>query len=161
MRKNLSIEKGERRLFDEVRFFFYITNDLATWPETIVYLANERCDQENLIGQLKHGCGALRAPVDTLVSNWAYMVMASLAWTLKAWFALSLPVTPGRWADRHRDERRKLLKMHFRNFINALMRVPCQIVRSGRKLIYRLLSWNRWQPALLRAADAWRKPLRC
>jgi hypothetical protein len=51
-----------------------------------VFRANDRCNQENLIEQLKNGVHALRMPVSTLVSNWAYMVMASLAWTLKAWF---------------------------------------------------------------------------
>ena len=38
---------------------------------------------------------ALHAPVDNLVSNWAYMVMTALAWNLKAWWALSLPEPPG------------------------------------------------------------------
>ena len=48
---------------------------------------------------------ALQAPVDTLVSNWAYMVMTSLAWNLKAWFALWPTETSGRWRERHRRER--------------------------------------------------------
>jgi Transposase DDE domain group 1 len=161
VRKNLSVEKGEQRLFDDVRYFFYLTNDRATWAEAIVFLANERCEQENLIEQLKNGCKALRMPVDNLVSNWAYMVMAALAWTLKAWFALSLPVRRGRWAERHRDQKHAVLRMEFKRFVNAFMRVPCQIVRGGRKVVYRLLSWNPWQPVLLRAADAWRHPLRC
>jgi len=47
--------------------------------------------------------GATRMPVDTLLSNWAYMVMAALAWTLKAWFALRLPET-WRWAARYAAE---------------------------------------------------------
>ena len=38
---------------------------------------------------------ALQAPVDNLVSNWAYMVMTALAWNLKAWLALQLPEQPG------------------------------------------------------------------
>jgi len=161
VRKNLSIEKGEQRLFDEVRYFFYLTNDRATDAETIVFLANERCEQENLIEQLKHGCGAMRMPADNLLSNGAYMVMGALAWTLKAWFALSMPVSRGRWAARHRDQKHDVLQMEFKRFVNALMRVPCQVVRTGRKLVYRLLSWNRWQGALLRAASAWRAPMRC
>jgi hypothetical protein len=89
------------------------------------------------------------------------MVMGALAWTLKAWFALSLPVRPGRWAPRHRDQRREVLRMEFKRFVNAFVRVPCQIVRGGRRIVYRLLNWNRWQSLLLRAADAWRHPLRC
>ena len=161
VRKNLSVERGEQKLFDDVRYFFYITNDRATDAEGIVFLANERCEQENLIEQLKNGCKAMRMPVDNLVSNGAYMVMGALAWTLKAWFALSMPMSRGRWAERHRDEKHEVLRMEFKRFVNGLMRVPCQIVRTGRKLVYRLLSWNRWQTALLRSAWAWRMPMRC
>ena len=97
VRKNISVEQGDQRLFDEIRYFFYLTNDHETAAADVVFLANDRCNQENLIDQLKHGVGATRMPVDTLLSNWAYMVMAALAWTLKAWFALRLPAT-GRWA---------------------------------------------------------------
>ena len=53
VRKNISHEKGEERLFDEIRYFFYITNDWSTPTDEIVFLANERCEQENLIEQLK------------------------------------------------------------------------------------------------------------
>ena len=86
-RKNLSVEKGEQVLFDEYRYFFYITNEPATPAEEIVLQANDRCNQENLIEQLKNGVRAMQLPVDNLESNWAYMVMAALAWTLKAWWA--------------------------------------------------------------------------
>ena len=63
--------------------------------------ANGRCDQENLIEQLKNGVSAMKLPVDNLLSNWAYMVMASLAWSLKAWWGLMLPVE-GRWRQTPR-----------------------------------------------------------
>ncbi len=102
----------------------------------------------------------MQAPVDNLVSNWAYMVMASLAWTLKAWFALLLPET-GRWKDKHKAEKQRVLKMAFKTFVNAFIRVPCQIVRKGRRIVYRLLAWNRWQPVFLRGVDALHYPLRC
>ena len=72
----------------------------ATTPaDEIVFSANDRCDQENLIAQLKSGVHALTTPVDDLVSNWAYMVMASLAWSLKAWSALLVPVSPRHAAE--------------------------------------------------------------
>ncbi len=100
VRKNISVEQGDQRLFDQIRYFFYLTNDRDTAPPALVFPANDRCNQENLIDQLKHGVAAMGMPVDTLLSNWAYMVMASLAWTLKAWFALLLPET-GRWAARY------------------------------------------------------------
>jgi hypothetical protein len=160
VRKNRSVERGELRLFDEIQYFFYITNlrDLPL-PQT-VFCANDRCNQENLIEQLKNGVKALNMPVDNLVSNWAYMVMASLAWTLKAWIGLILPEA-GRWAEKHKEEKDAVLKMEFKTFLNAFMRVPCQIVRTGRRIVYRLLSWNPWQHVFLRAVDALRRPLRC
>jgi hypothetical protein len=164
VRKNLSKEKGEWMLCEEVRYFFYITNDRTTPADQLVCTAHGRCNQENLIDQLKHGVKALRMPVDNLVSNWAYMVMASLAWTLKAWFALLLPET-GRWREKYYVQKQQVLRMEFKGFVNAFVRVPCQIVRTGRRLIYRLLSWNVWQEVLLRAADRLRRgkltPLRC
>jgi hypothetical protein len=150
LRKNLTKEKGERWLFDDVRYFFYLTNDWVSEPEEIVVQANRRCNQENLLAQL-HGCvRALRAPVDNLESNWAYMVMTALAWNLKAWWALMLPETPGRWRQRHHDEKRWVLGLEFKTFVNAFVRLPCQIIRTGRQLIYRLLSWNPHQRILFR-----------
>jgi hypothetical protein len=160
VRKNLSVERGERRLFDDLRYFFYITNDRRQSAEAIVLSANQRCNQENLNEQLRNGVRALRMPVDNLLSNWAYMVMAAQAWTMKAWLALLLPVK-GRWKKKHNAERRAVLRMEFKTFLNAFMRVPCRIVRTGRRTVYRLLSWNPWQPVFLRAVDALRHPLRC
>jgi hypothetical protein len=160
VRKNLSIERGESVLFDDVRYFFYITNNRTMTPSGVVRSANDRCNQENLIKQLKSGARALQMPVDNLVSNWAYMVMASLAWTLKAWFALLLPER-GRWGRRHRCEKATVLRMGFKRFVNAFVRVPCQVVRTGRRLVYRLLAWNPWQHVFLRGVDALRCPMRC
>ena len=51
--------------------------------------------------------------------------------------------------------------MEFKGFLNALMRLPCQIVRTGRRIIYRLLSWNPWAGTLIRLNEAMRKPMRC
>jgi hypothetical protein len=156
--KELEISKGRRLLLDDLnwRCFFYITNDWDTPAADLVLKANDRCDQENLIKQLKHGVPALTSPVDNLYSNWAYMVMASLAWTLKAWSALLLPET-GRWAEKHQGEKRTLLRMGFRTYVNAFILMPSQIVRAGRRLIYRFLSWSPWQPVLFRLLER----LRC
>ena len=152
LRKNLSVEKGEQVLFDDIRYFFYITNDQRTPADQLVPQANGRCNQENLIEQLKNGVHAMRMPTGDLTSNWAYMVMASLAWTLKAWFALLLP-DKGRWAEKYKREKTTVLRMEFKTFLNAFVRVPCQIVRTGRRLLFRLLSWNPWQHVLLRVTD--------
>lgn len=153
VRKNLSIERGENALFDDVRYFFYLTNDWSGSPAEIVFDANDRCDQENLIGQLKAGVRALHAPVGDLVSNWAYMVMASLAWTIKAWFALLLPES-GRWGEKYALEKQRVLRMQFRTFVNQFVQIPVQIVRQSRRLIYRILGWNPWLHVFLRGWDA-------
>ena len=160
IRKNLTIEKGEERLFDDVRYFFYLTNNCVSSAAEIVYEANDRCDQENLIAQLKNGVNALKAPVESLNSNWAYMVTASLAWSLKAWFALSLP-EKGRWKERWKTEKWAVVRMEFRTFVNAFMMIPAQIVKQGRKIIYRLLSWNPWQPIFIRAVDNYTNSYLC
>ena len=159
VRRNISGEQGEQRLFDEIRYVFYVTNDGETAAAAVVFMANDRCNQENLIDQLKHGVGATRMPVDTLVSNWAYMVMAALAWTLKAWFALLLPET-GRWAARYAAEKAAVLRMEFKAFLQAFMLIPVQVVRSSRRLVFRLLAWNPWQAVFLRGFDQLREPRR-
>ena len=159
VRKNISVEQGDQRLFDEIRYFFYLTNDRETPAADVVFLANERCNQENLIDQLKHGVGATQMPVDTLLSNWAYMVMAALAWTLKAWFALRLPES-GRWAERYAAEKAAVLRMEFKAFLHAFMLLPVQVVRTSRRIVFRLLAWNHWQAVFLRGFDHLRAPLR-
>jgi Transposase DDE domain group 1 len=152
LRKRLAHDKGQMRLFEEYRYFFFITNDREAPADQVVLEANGRCDQENLIAQLKGGVKALTTPVDNLVSNWAYMVMASLAWCLKAWAALLVPVWP-RHAARHQAEKRQWLRMEFATFCASVIQMPCQIVRSGRRLVYRLLSWNPWQGVFLRLVE--------
>jgi DDE family transposase len=150
LRKNLAVEQGQQRLFDDYRYLFYLTNDWTSAPADIVFLANDRCNQENLHAQLKGGVRALRAPLDTLESNWAYMVMVALAWNLKAWWALWPQESPGRWQERHRQEKHTVLGMEFKSFVNTFMLLPCQIVLTGRRLIYRLLNWSSWQGLFFR-----------
>jgi hypothetical protein len=157
VRKNITKEKGELRLHDEIRYFFYITNDWLSEADEIVFCANDRCDQENLIAQLAGGCRALKAPVDNLYSNWAYMVMTALAWDLKAWWALSLPDGVGAHREAYRADKLWVLGMEFKTFVQAFVRLPCQIVRTGRRLLYRLLSWNPHQPIFWRLIEV----LRC
>jgi hypothetical protein len=157
VRKNITKEKGELRLHDEIRCFFYITNDWVSEPDAIVFAANDRCDQENLLAQLHGGCRALAAPCDSLLSNWAYMVMTALAWDLKAWWALLLPEGRGRHRVAYRADKLWVLRLEFKRFVQAFVRLPCQVVRTGRRLVYRLLSWNPHQSLFFRLVDV----LRC
>jgi hypothetical protein len=157
VRKNITREKGEVALFDEIRYFFYLTNDWVSEAGEVVLSANDRGNQENLVAQLGGGCRALKAPVDNLVSNWAYMVMTGLAWNLKAWWALSLPEAPGRWQAKYRAEKLWVLRLEFKTFVQAFVRLPCQLVKTGKRLVYRLLSWNPYQPIFFRLVSV----LRC
>jgi len=135
LRKNISIQRGERVLLEEIRYFFYITNRRDLTAEKVVGLANGRCNQENVIEQLKNGVNAMRMPVHDLVSNWAYMVMTALAWNLKAWFGLLTP---------SRERGLELVAMEFRRFLHAVILIPCQVVKTARRVIYRLLGYNSW-----------------
>ena len=130
------------RLFDDCKYFFYLTNEPKCELKTneVVYGSNARCDQENILAQLNQ-CRALHAPVDNLESNWAFMVMTALSWSLKAWIGLSIPVS-NRWKDQHQQERREVQRMEFKRFIDQFVRLPAQIIRGGRQLTVRLLGWN-------------------
>lgn len=151
LRKNLSVERGENVLFCEYRFFFYITNHWKLSADEVVAEARGRCNQENLVAQLKD-IRAMHAPVNTLNANWAYMVMASIAWSLKAWCALLVPVSP-RWAGRHEEQRRRLLTMEFRTFRQAIIDIPCQIVKTARSVRWRVIAWNPWLGVFFRLVD--------
>ena len=152
VRKNISKEKGGVWLFDRYRYFFYITNDWASTPEEIVFLANDRCHQENLIEQLKNGPRALAAPLNSLESNWAYMVMTALAWNLKAWAALRLPET-GRWKEKYRAEKSWLLGLEFKAFLNVMVTIPCQMVRQARCVVFRVLNYHPHLSTFFRLAE--------
>jgi hypothetical protein len=168
--KNLEVREArdsqQPRLFPDYRYFIYITNDWNSTPEEIVFSANDRCQQENLVAQLKSGVRSLAAPVDNLLSNWAYMLMTALAWNLKAWLALMLPAENGRWHEQHQAQKQQLLGLEFRTFVNHFLRVPAQIVKTGRQIVVRLLAWNAWQPVFFRLVDQLARrphlrPLRC
>jgi Transposase DDE domain group 1 len=152
LRKRLQVrQRDQLEFFPDYRYFFYLTNDWKGTPKEIVFSANDRCQQENVLAQL-HALRALHAPVDNLLSNWAYMLMASLAWNLKAWLALWTMPQPGRHQEKHAAENERVLKMEFRTFVAAFLRVPCQVIRTGRKIVYRLLAWNDWQGVFFRFA---------
>jgi len=46
VRKNISVQRGEVVLFEDIKYFFYITNHTDYRAEQIVALANEACEQE-------------------------------------------------------------------------------------------------------------------
>ena len=163
LRKHITVTKGQQKLFDDSPDFFFNTNrspgDLSA--EAVVGESNPRCDQENIISQLKQR-GARSAPLDTQTRNGAYGVIASLAWNLKAWLALSLTETgPENAKAPHRAEKQRLLRMDFSTFRQTLIQIPTQIIRSARRLIYRLLAWSPGLKTLFRLHECVSQSLLC
>jgi len=143
LRKNISKMKGEQVLFDEIRYFFYITTRDDLSADQVVRCANQRCDQENIIEELKNGVNALRVPLYDLVSNWAYMVIATLAWNIKSWFAMMMHL---------QHDRERYISMEFRCFLHSIILIPCRVVRRARSVVIRLIGY---QPTLDRLFSAW------
>lgn len=141
LKKHLKITKGDQVLGFEIRYLFYITNDWQMTPQQVVFFSNARCDQENTVEQLKNGIKALRMSAKDLLSNWAYMVCATLAWNLKAWYGLICPdpIFSG-----------QILRMEFRRFLNAFMRIPCQIIKTGRRILYRILNYTAYTQTFIK-----------
>lgn len=172
VRKNLQVNDPKQgRLFDAYRYFLYITNDFESTPAAIVFSANDRCQQENILAQLA-ALRALHAPVDNLLSNEAYMLMTALGWNLKAWLALALPeeaspAKPSAQRDKLGKEtsgpspKRRLLGLEFRTFVNYFLRIPAQVVKTGRRIIVRLLAYNHWLPVFIRLSETFARPRRC
>ena len=144
VRKNISQLKGELTLVDEIRYFFYITTRWDLDAAEVVRLANARCDQENVVAQLKSGVNALRVPLYDLVSNWAYMVIAALAWNLKSWLAMMMHL---------KADRKRFIAMEFKRFIREMILLPCQVIRRARRTTLRIIGW---QPTTDRLFSAWR-----
>lgn len=152
LRKLITHERGQKLLHPEIRYLFYITNKRNIAAADIVEMANKRCNQERTIGELKSGVNALRMPLGTLESNWAYTVIATLAWNLSRWIGLVLPES-GRWAAKHASEKRRVAKMRFRTFLQSMMLMPAQIVRTSRQLVVRILDCSPLRHVFFRVLD--------
>ena len=97
-----------------------------------------------MIGQLKSGINALRVPLYDLVSNWAYMVIAALAWNIKSWYAMMLHL---------KQDRREHIAMEFPRFLTSIILIPAMVIRRARSITIRLIGY---QPSLDRFFSAWR-----
>jgi len=138
LKKTIFVTKGQIHLSDEIRYFFYITNNCSMSAQETVFFANQRCNHENDIEQLRNGVHALKMPTGDLVSNWAYMVIASIAWTLKSWMGLLMP---------HKATGYKIIRMEFSKFIELFINIPAQVLHKGRQLWYRFIAFMRHAPA--------------
>ncbi len=163
VRKEIDVMSGQQLLFDKEKYYFYITNESEHEKPArqIVADANSRCNQENTISQLK-ACHALKAPLDNLESNGAYMLIASLAWTLKIWSGMMIrEIGNPSQRKKRKANRKRVMRMEFATYLNSLMQIPAQIIRSARQLKFRLLSYRPSADCLLMMHDHIRRPLRC
>ena len=163
VRKDIDVTSGQHLLFSEEKYFFYITNECSDELPTreVIRAGNKRCDQENTIGQLK-ASGTLNAPLDNLESNMAYMVFASLAWTLKTWSGMLIEVRGNEGQRKvRRDARQRIMRMEFWTYLNSLILIPAQIIRSARRCLFRLLTYRPSVDLLMMLHDHVRRPLRC
>lgn len=134
LKKHLQISKAGQIIDRQIKYFFYITNDEKTPDDQLIRFINQRGNQENTIAQLKSGVPAFHAPANTLLANWTYMVIAALAFNLKAWYGLLI---------QDADLKDQLLKMEFKQFLNRFILFPTQIIQKGRQLIYRIANFTR------------------
>ena len=153
IRKTITHERGQKLLYTETRYLFYITNKTSAAAKDVVEMANQRCNQERTIGELKSGVSALNMPLGDLHSNWAYMIIGTLAWNLSRWIGLILPAK-GRWAARRLEERNKVRGMRFRTFVLALMLIPAQVTDTARRRVVRVLDWSPHRHVFFRALDS-------
>ena len=135
LKKIMDVKKGQQLLFEDVRYFFYITNIYDMSPTDLVKFIHGRCNHENKIEQLDNGIHALKMPAAEFMANWAYMVICSLAWNIKSWLGLLM-------VDNVKGE--ELIRAEFKSFQNKIIQIPCQVLTTGRKIIFRYLNYNSW-----------------
>jgi hypothetical protein len=133
LRKQLEITTGGQGRREEIVYFFYITNDWMSPVTELLLFYDERGGQEHLIGQLKSTIPVFHAPTDTLEANGAYMIIAALAWNLKIWYGLLL---------EEPALQQQIQRLSFTAFLERFIHVPCQILTSGRRLIYRIVQFT-------------------
>ncbi len=133
LRKTIRVTEGQLHLMDETRYFFYVTNAPRSHlsAKQVVFEANDRCDQENVIEQMKNGVHAMRMPSNGLASNWAWMLIGTLAWNIKQWMGVCV----GR---RMRREGAEMRRMEFRRFLHSLDRaaaLPDSCTRAAEAVL--------------------------
>ena len=135
LKKEIRVTKGQGLLFDQIRYLFYITNIRDMSPLEVLGFIRKRCDHENKIEQLKNGVPALNSPCSDFHANWAWMIVGACAWNVKSW-------TGALFSDGARG--REIVRMEFKRFLFSLVFIPCQILKTGRRIVYRFLNANSW-----------------
>ena len=155
LKKKIDVYKGDKITGSEDKYFFYITNDPNLNPLEIIKNSNDRCNQENTIGDVKKGVNSFYLPMNTFESNWVWMVCTTLAWSVKAWYALFLNIQEKKtvsdnkiifWPEKSKKATTSelILKMEFKKFLNNFIRLRSKMLISVKKVYYQIVDYNEY-----------------
>ena len=155
LKKKIDVYKGDKVTGSEDKYFFYITNDPNLNPLEIIKNSNDRCNQENTIGDIKKGVNSFYLPMNTFESNWVWMVCTTLAWSVKAWFAFFLNIQEKKivsdnkivfWPEKSKKATTSelILKMEFKKFLNNFIRLRSKMLISVKKVYYQIVDYNEY-----------------
>lgn len=132
-------ESDQGELFELWRYRYVLTNlPRSVSTERVVRQTYGRCDQENVIEQLRSGVAAMRMPTGGFLANYAYLVCARLAHNMKSWLAmLALPLEVMRW--------------EWKRFRKSFVYVAARMIRTARQNILRLADSHRFATTIQRA----------
>jgi hypothetical protein len=138
-RKRIETSEGQEVLFEAYHYRYVLTN-IGRWSAgRVVEFAYGRCDQENVIEQLRNGIAAMRMPTGELVANSAFMLAAELAWNLRAWVSLlGLGEETLRW--------------EWKRFRQGFVYVAAEVVKHARSAWVRLSGSHRYAGEIARAS---------
>lgn len=128
------------------QYFQYITTIEDQEPVKILELIRKRFEHENKIEQLANGVHAFKMPAKEFNANWAYMVIAAMAWNMKCWLALLMnKIDP--------ELGQKLISVEFKRFQNWIINIPCQIIKTGRYVVFKVMSYSLFLKELIELTE--------
>ena len=141
-RQRVEVSEGQDALFVEYRYRFIITNIPKSQMNaaSVLRFAYGRCDQENIIEQMKNGIAALRMPTGELLANGAFLMCGQLAWCLRSW--LSLLALP-----------KETLRYEWSWFRHAFVYVAAKVIEHGRQAHVHLTRSHRFAEHLVIASQ--------
>ena len=152
LRKRLGIDKGSVRLFEEYRYFFYITNDRddAGRRDRLLGQRSVRSGEPDRAAQERRARAddAGGRPGEQLGVHGDGLVGVEPEGVERA----ADPGSP-RHAAKHGRRNGRCCGWSSRRSARRSSRCRARSCGSGRRLIYRLLSWNPWQGVFLRLVE--------
>lgn len=131
---------------DFYQYFQYITTLEDEKSEELLDLIRKRFNHENKIEQLANGVHAFKMPAKEFDANWAYMVIAAMAWNMKCWLGLLMK-------EINTELSKKLIAVEFKRFQNWIINIPCQIIKAGRYVVYKIMSYSLFLKELIELTE--------